>query len=137
MWWYRNILFFLFTALAAPLEFHIHWFLGLTKRGRPFVEAINEPLVSGTLFFYSVIVVVEAFMRLETHPADLKRPGTLALKILCGLLFLPFLGFLTNVDSPLRGRWIHFQWGTALLSFFVAIIVHLYISKVDALLKAA
>lgn len=136
MWGYRNLLFLLFTALAAPIEFHIRWLLEM-KKDKPLAVAINEPLVSGALFFYSIIVIVEALIRLETHPAGLKRPATRALKIVCILFLLPFAIFLTNADSPLSGLWISWQWTIAILSFCLSVIVHAYISRVELLLKAA
>jgi hypothetical protein len=137
MWWYRNILFFLFVILAAPLEYHVHWFIGLTQKGENFVQAINEPLISGALFFYSIIVVVEAIIRIDTHPTAINRPAVKSLKVVCMLLVIPFAGFLTNINSPLGGWWIFFQWVTAVLSFAIAAIVHGYISKIEPVLRGA
>ncbi len=132
---YRIVLFFLFTALAAPLEYHVGWFMALTKKHAPFWQAIHEPLVSGALFFYSVIVVLEAFITLEMYPEQADRVEVKILKILSFLLVIPFAAYLTNIGSTLDGAWITAQWALALASFLISVVAHAYITRVETLLK--
>jgi len=138
MWFWRVVLFLTFTLVAVPSEFHVRWWMDWQKNGHGVSEAVQAQLVSGALFFYSVIIVVEALVRLEMHPGLAVRPEIRALRYCAALLLIPFVGFLINgVQTPLASTGIEVQWFTAFLSLVLATIVHTYISQVETIRKEA
>jgi hypothetical protein len=134
---YRVVLFIIFSILAAPLEYHIKWAEPWVKGEASFFEAVERPLVSGMLFFYSVIITVEALMHLAAYPQVATRLAVRLIK-LCGypLSIVPFfLYILRGLHEPLDDGWLTFQWCVAATSLLLAVIIHTYTAKIDMRLR--
>lgn len=133
MWLWRNFLFLVFAAVAAPLEYHVRWCLGIVKYNKPPLEALAEPLIAGALFFYSIIVVVEGLFRIEMYPELATRWESRTLKVSGGFLCVPFFVYiLRGVESPLSPDSFRIQLAVALVSLGYALCTHLFISRTHA-----
>lgn len=133
---WRMFLFLFFAALAAPLEYHVKWIAPWTRGMVAFEQAVNDPLVHGSLFFYSVIVAIEALFRIEMHPGRAERPAAKFLKGCCYISLIPVLVFLIRgLDAPLTGGWITFQWYLAIACLLLSLVVFLYFQKADKIVS--
>lgn len=134
--WYRFILFVVFSILAAPLEYHVKWAEPWVKGRVALLDAVNQPLVSGLLFFYAVIITVEALMHLATYPQVATRTAVRLMNFFGYLLFIPFfLYVLRGPEEPLADWWLPFQWYLAGISLLLAAIIRLYTAKVERHLR--
>lgn len=128
---YRITLFCLFTALAAPLEFHYAWWMRwVNGEGKvSLAAAFAAPLVAGSLFFYTVILASECLMTLASHDIE-RRPTVRTVQVGCFILFaLPFWAFLSVSGRPLAGSWLTAQWALAAIAFGASVCVHLYVER--------
>jgi hypothetical protein len=113
---YRFILFLIFSILAAPLEYHIKWAGPWSKGKAAFLDAVAQPLIYGLLFFYAVIIAIEAVQ-------TIKCVGYL-------LTILPFsLYVLRGIEEPLSDWWLTFQVGVAAASLILAVVIQLYTAR--------
>lgn len=136
MRWYLFIVFIVFSAVIAPIQFHLDWFPPLrTEQGSAFFNALGSALVPGTLYFYSIVLAAETFFRLENHPEiDQQKVYVKILRFACGLpllLFIfEFLPFYLK-KRQLDGVSLLLQASLAVLSFSLAIAVYFVVQKAD------
>jgi hypothetical protein len=129
-------LFVLFAALAAPLEYHVKWLAPWTRGLMDLSEALDAPLIHGALFFYSIIVAIEALFRLEMHPDRAARPASYVLKAFCFFVPLVFAVYLVRgFDEPLVAWWITLQWYLAMGSFLLSVSVFVYLQRADKIVN--
>jgi hypothetical protein len=128
---YRFILFLIFSILAAPLEYHIKWAGPWSKGKAAFLDAVAQPLIYGLLFFYAVIIAIEALMHLAAYPQVAARPAVQTIKCVGYLLtILPFsLYVLRGIEEPLSDWWLTFQVGVAAASLILAVVIQLYTAR--------
>jgi hypothetical protein len=134
---YRVILFVFFSLLAAPLEYHVKWAEPWVKGKVAFLDALNQPLVSGMLFFYAVIITVEALMHLATYPQIATKPVVRLMRIIGYLLSgIPFFFYvLRGPEQPLSDEWLPLQWYVAAASLFLALSIRFYTARVERYLR--
>lgn len=128
----------LFTAFAAPLQFYLDWYSGY-RDSHQLVEAMALSLLGGILYFYSVTVSAEAYLRVDTHPElDPKDGINYGIKILC---IPPFIAFMfeylihgyRNPHPDQQALWS--QVWLALYSFGVTSISHYKILQSEEIMK--
>lgn len=133
---WRFFLFIMFILFAAPLEYHVEWLKVFFREPMTFRVAIDSPLSHGALIFYSVIVAIEAWFRLEMHPHQAMRPASYILKGFCFLVLPTFIVYLIRgFEEPLYGTWISFQWYLAVGSFIISLAVFFYLERIDKALE--
>ncbi len=72
----RTFLYFLiFVCLAAPLEFHLALYYGHSA----------DAMLRGALYYFAVIVSIEALFRLATHPEVAGTLPIVGLRLLCAI----------------------------------------------------
>jgi hypothetical protein len=131
MFWTKTrgfIAFFLFLFLAAPIEFNLALYFG----------EIQGALIHGVLYFFAVIVAIESFMRLVTHPEIAGRPAVFFLK---ALLLVPVVLFVIDFvpkrfggNPTAMGQW-KYQERAALFAAFCAVITHMIIEHANSTLR--
>jgi hypothetical protein len=131
----RKILtFVVFALVCTPLEFHLNWMYYV--RNEPSVDlAFAKALISGVLFFYSVTISMEAFMRLDGHPQIAGRLEVTILKSLLVVVIIVFMGAFLQFDyrhaQPEKTDW--FQISLAIYTLIVASFIHFYVVKAETL----
>lgn len=135
---WRIFLFALFALFAAPLEYHVAWFAPWSRSGGPVLDALASPLTHGALFFYSVIIAVEALFRIEMHPYRADRPAARVLKACCFIVPLSFVGFLIRgMDQPLQDGWVQFELWLAVSSLVISVVTFIYLDATDRIQNPA
>ena len=127
-----TLTFVVFCLFAAPLQFHIDWYSGLTN-GNP--HWFSSALKSAPLYFYALILSIEAFLRLEHYPSLLKHDKRIILLRI--LLVLPIFVFImeffvtpyyrSSNSLPNFEQWA--QVLTGLIAFFLSTLVHKEITR--------
>ncbi len=129
---WRLALYVIFVLIAAPLQYHVEWFAGWQRHNEVLQSAMQSPLVRGELFFYSVILVVEAAFRIAGRPELHVRSGVRFAYFWASILVMPFILYLIKgVDSILQGGWIKFEWYVTLASLLFSLVVYIYMHKLD------
>lgn len=133
---WRLFLFVLFALVAAPLEFNVKWFATWSIDGVAASDALRKTLSDGALFFYAVVMAVEALFRIEMHPERATRPALLVCKGCCYLVPIGFVAYLVRgVRSPLTEGWMTSQLYLAFGSLFLSTVVFGYLGKADKVLR--
>lgn len=132
------LVFFIFSILVAPLEYHFHWIhtWAQTQFGS-LSEALLHPLLSGLLYFYSLIVAIEALSVLATYPDVVAHVrGMYWVMWFLGVPIFMFLFFYmasgnypTPWNSPrpttIPDLALTLQWVTAVVALALSLVVHL------------
>lgn len=130
--WRVSITFLLFCAFAAPIQFHVEWYRLWSHRDSSWM---GKALSTGPLYFYAVILCIEAFLRLEHFPKLVNHDNRiwflrLFLLVPIVVFVLQFLispHYATGAPIALEERYVQFL--TGLTSFILATLVHWIITR--------
>jgi TRAP-type uncharacterized transport system fused permease subunit len=127
-----TLTFVAFCLVAAPLQFHIDWYSGFSN-GK--ADWLSASLKSAPLYFYALVLCIEAFLRLEHYPSLLKNDRRVILLRL--FLLVPVLAFLFQYfvtpfyknAQPLPEIELWIQMITGSIAFMLSTLVHKEIIK--------
>jgi hypothetical protein len=128
-------IFVLFAFLIAPLEYHIQW-CNYWYQSNPLWEALVNPLPSGLLYFYAVIMAIEALSILTSSPEvnDVQYMFVVRLALYASIVSF-FVGYIVSghyparwnnhkaIKAPSEGE-LEWQWITGIWAFGCSVIVH-------------
>lgn len=125
--------FVIFCLVAAPLQFHIQWYGNLTN-SKP--EWLGISLRSGPIYFYAIILCIEALLRLEHY----NKSSTNEIKVFILrwlLLFPPFVFIMQYFVTPWYKSTMSsipniekvVQILTGITAFVLSTVIHHLISK--------
>lgn len=130
-WWKHILLFFVFSILAAPSEFHLDWYFGY-RSGLSLATAIETPLLHGVLFFYALVMSTETLMRLHSAPGVEERLAVTGLRMSCAIpIAIFFIEFAPRQFAmvPADALSVKAEWFAAALSLLISTIAHVYLSR--------
>ncbi len=127
-----TVTFVVFCLVAAPLQFHIDWYSSLTNGT---TDWLSSSLKSAPLYFYALVLCIEAFLRLEHYPNLLskdRRVFALRLFLVVPIIAFIFQFFVSPFYSsqnalPIIEQWIQLLTGG--VAFILSTLVHKEITK--------